>query len=112
MSTSPKKFKSAKEKQAYLDHQAWLASHSVSTKKQKKKVEPLKYSLGTTPRDVSSVKAAKSHDCVLDMHATIKKPVLQYTGNAVVGIATTHKSNAVPVFSKQEAIEVSTMRRG
>jgi hypothetical protein len=35
-----------------------------------------------------------------------------YTGTKVKGIATMHKSNAVPVFSDQEAIEISKMRRG
>ena len=34
-----------------------------------------------------------------------------YTGTKVKGIATMHKSNAVPVFSDQEAIEISSMRR-
>jgi hypothetical protein len=35
-----------------------------------------------------------------------------YTGSAIVGISTLHKSNAVPVFSKQDAIDISKMRRG
>jgi hypothetical protein len=35
----------------------------------------------------------------------------QYTGNNMVGIATMHKSNAVPVFSNKEAKELGTMRR-
>ena len=35
-----------------------------------------------------------------------------YTGTKLVGIATMHKSNMVPVFSKDEATEVSRMRRG
>lgn len=35
-----------------------------------------------------------------------------YTGNNIVGIATMHKSNAVPVFSAEDAIEISKMRRG
>ena len=35
-----------------------------------------------------------------------------YTGNKVKGIATMHKSNAVPVFSDEEAVEISRMRRG
>lgn len=34
-----------------------------------------------------------------------------YTGNLVKGIATMHKSNAVPVFSDEEAIDISKMRR-
>jgi hypothetical protein len=34
-----------------------------------------------------------------------------YTGTKVKGIATMHKSNAVPVFSDEEAIAISKMRR-
>jgi hypothetical protein len=34
-----------------------------------------------------------------------------YTGTKIKGIGTMHKSNAVPVFSDQEAIDISTMRR-
>ena len=39
-------------------------------------------------------------------------PAKVYTGTMVKGIATMHKSNAVPVFSDQEAIDISKMRRG
>jgi hypothetical protein len=41
-----------------------------------------------------------------------KKPSPVYTGDKVKGIGTMHKSNAVPVFSDQEAIDISNMRRG
>lgn len=34
-----------------------------------------------------------------------------YTGTNIVGIATMHKSNAVPVFSAEDAVEISKMRR-
>ena len=40
------------------------------------------------------------------------KPSKVYTGTKVKGIATMHKSNAVPVFSDEEAVEISKMRRG
>jgi hypothetical protein len=40
-----------------------------------------------------------------------KKPSKKYSGDVVIGIATMHKSNAVPVISKQEAIDSATMRR-
>jgi hypothetical protein len=44
-------------------------------------------------------------------NATLKEnPV--YTGTKVVGIATLHKSNGIPVFSNEEAIDISKMRRG
>lgn len=35
-----------------------------------------------------------------------------YTGTAMLGIATMHKSNSVPVFNQQEATDVANMRRG
>jgi hypothetical protein len=44
-------------------------------------------------------------------NATLTAPKV-YTGTKVKGIATMHKSNAVPVFSDEEAIEISRMRRG
>ena len=40
------------------------------------------------------------------------KPKMVYTGNKIIGIGTLHKSNAVPVFSQEEAIDISKMRRG
>ena len=43
-------------------------------------------------------------------NATLR-PSKVYTGTKVKGIATMHKSNAVPVFSDEEAIDISKMRR-
>ena len=40
------------------------------------------------------------------------KPTMQYTGTKMLGIGTLHKSNAVPVFSDDEAVEMARMRRG
>lgn len=39
------------------------------------------------------------------------KPNPVYTGSAIKGIGTMHKSNAVPIFSDEQAIEIATMRR-
>lgn len=36
----------------------------------------------------------------------------QYTGDKLLGIATMHKSNAVPVFRKEDAEDIARMRRG
>jgi len=38
-------------------------------------------------------------------------PAKVYTGSMVKGIATMHKSNAVPVFSDEQAVDISKMRR-
>ena len=39
------------------------------------------------------------------------KQIPQYTGTKIIGIGTMHKSNAVPIFSDEEAKDISTMRR-
>ena len=41
----------------------------------------------------------------------VLKPSPIYTGTKVKGIATMHKSNAVPVFCDEEAQDISKMRR-
>jgi hypothetical protein len=38
-------------------------------------------------------------------------PSKVYTGTKVKGIATMHKSNAVPIFSDEEAVDIARMRR-
>lgn len=35
-----------------------------------------------------------------------------YTGTKILGIGTMHKSNAIPIFSDEQAVEIATMRRG
>ena len=47
----------------------------------------------------------------LDMSPATKTPAKVYTGTKVLGIGTMHKSNAVPIFSDEEAQDISRMRR-
>jgi len=46
-----------------------------------------------------------------DMAPAVLAPQKVYTGTKVKGIATMHKSNAVPVFSDDEAVDIAKMRR-
>lgn len=46
-----------------------------------------------------------------DMSPATKKQTPVYTGTKMLGIGTMHKSNSVPIFSNDEAIEISKMRR-
>lgn len=39
------------------------------------------------------------------------KQIPKYTGDKILGIGTLHKSNAVPIFSGEEAQDISKMRR-
>jgi len=43
--------------------------------------------------------------------ACVKVHDTEYTGTKIKGIGTMHKSNAVPVFTDEEAKDISTMRR-
>jgi hypothetical protein len=80
-------------------------------RKQKRAMEaaPLSSVYRLTSPPERSTKHIPSRDTGLG-NATLK-PAKQYTGTKVKGIATMHKSNAVPVFSDEEAIDISKMRR-
>ena len=43
---------------------------------------------------------------------TEKRESMKYTGTLVKGIATMHKSNAVPVIDEEQMKDISRMRRG
>ncbi len=45
------------------------------------------------------------------MGSTAKPEAKTYTGGNILGIATMHKSNLVPVFSSEAAVDLAKMRR-
>jgi hypothetical protein len=45
------------------------------------------------------------------MSPALKAPDKVYTGTKIKGIGTMHKSNAVPIFSDDEAKDIAKMRR-
>jgi len=70
--------------------------------------EPLVYKL-ETPIGRTNTKHIPSLNTGAGV--AVLAPAKVYTGTKVKGIATMHKSNAVPVFSDEEAIDISRMRR-
>lgn len=70
--------------------------------------EPLSYKL-STPVGRSNTHAIPSRVTPGSSTAPVHKV---YTGTKVLGIGTMHKSNAVPIFSNEEAHDIATMRRG
>jgi hypothetical protein len=82
----------------------------VDTSKSKKKssINTLSYSL-SIPEGRNTTAHIKSLDTGLGIAAL--KPAKQYTGTKVKGIGTMHKSNAVPIFSDEEAQDIAKMRR-
>lgn len=89
----------------------------ASWEKLLKKYEPKKpvravsdsfsYSLGQTARR----ETPRIPSLPFTAEPCYKKESPRYTGNAIKGIGTMHKSNSVPVFSDEQAVEIATMRR-
>lgn len=82
-----------------------------------KKYEPKGKIIGATPKPKGSVEPYRretKHYPSLGTHqgTCTKSEGVRYTGTAMMGIATLHKSNAVPVFTQEDAVEISRMRRG
>jgi hypothetical protein len=71
------------------------------------KAEPLTYKLNSpAERSTKHIPSLNSGAGV----ATLA-PAKVYTGDKIKGIGTMHKSNAVPIFSDEEAVAIANMRR-
>ena len=86
----------------------WGLDAEEKKRKRAMSAEPLDYKLsapvGRETQKIASRDTGHSG-------AVRTKGIPQYTGTKVLGIGTMHKSNAVPIFSNEEAISISTMRR-
>ena len=85
----------------------WQVDADDRNKKRALKAKP--YVAPVNPR-VRELRKIASVDSGHKGAVTIKQTP-QYTGDKIVGIGTMHKSNAVPIFSDQEAKDISSMRR-
>jgi len=109
------KFRSAAEAQRARELDAeWkdlLKRQGLEQEERKRKramtAAPLVYDLGIPAgRSTAHIKSLGQTTGVAAL-----SPAKVYTGTKVLGIATLHKSNAVPVFSSEEAVDISKMRR-
>ena len=85
----------------------WDIDSEDKKRKRALAAEPLTYSLSTPPGRTTS-NSIPSRVTAGGSTAPVHKV---YTGTKVLGIGTMHKSNAVPIFSDEEAKAISTMRR-
>mgnify|MGYP003343214932 CR=1 FL=1 len=44
--------------------------------------------------------------------STAPAKIIQYTGDAMIGLGQLHKSNTIPVFKAEDAVDIAKMRRG
>lgn len=83
----------------------WAVEAEDKKRKRAMSAEPLVYTLSgrettrISSRDTGHTGAVRTKD------------IPQYTGTKIKGIGTMHKSNAVPIFSDEEAVAIATMRR-
>ena len=98
-------------KTVQAEHDAWMKSiQSMSTnfsRTKSKQVKPI--SPVVTGVYVRETRKIQSLDTGLV--APTKAEPKVYTGSSMKGIATMHKSNAVPVFTDEQAKDISSMRR-
>jgi len=87
----------------------WAVEEADKKRKRALTAETLSYKL-STPAGRSTGHDVKSLDTG-HTGAVRTKDIPQYTGTKILGIGTMHKSNAVPIFSDEQAIDISRMRR-
>jgi hypothetical protein len=108
----------AKPKFASAEHKRQAEEQAAAWELLKQKHAPKKqvFSKSYTNSKMPKIVIPRSTDHIKSLNSGVgtaaRAPDKVYTGNAVVGISTLHKSNGVPVFSKEEAIDISKMRRG
>jgi hypothetical protein len=83
----------------------WLISMGVKLGKPKRPKQGI-YNIPDYKKDLRTLPPLSNS--VGNGHA---KAANEYTGTYITGIATMHKSNAVPVTNKQQAIDIANMRR-
>lgn len=78
----------------------------------KKKEEFKEYVPSSQPyvRDTTQYQSLKTSDVIPT--SCSRRESQRYTGTLIKGIATMHKSNAVPVISQEHAEDIARMRRG
>jgi hypothetical protein len=92
------------------EHNAWLKTLGIdkrSLRKRWKKLTKESWFPNYTTNDSYPPTSDK-----IPVGNSVKKERMQYSGERkLIGIATMHKSNQVPVFEEQDAKDIANMRR-
>ena len=98
-----RKSKNKKLRDANLEHEEWLKSRGLHSSQLSKHSEEYKLEL-------NRVEPYNTNHNITGNTNRVSENV--YTGTLIKGIATMHKSNAVPIINEEQAVEISKMRRG
>lgn len=107
--TSPAK--TLREAELLREHEKFLKKHGVSREQLAEK----KANRSSTAEKISTTSFAPEKVSLSNNVAGIaaKREPNKYTGKRkLLGVATMHKSNMVPVWDERSAIEIARMRRG
>ena len=110
------KFRNAEEAQRARDlNTSWKEiqkKHSADTLKQKIMLSET-YSRLVPEQSIPEGRNTTAHikSRVTEGGSAALPPTKVYTGTEMLGVSQLHKSNAVPVFRKEDVIDISKMRR-
>ncbi len=111
------KFKNAAEAQRARELDAswkdlqnkWGVEQEEKKRSRALKAAPLQYNIvSPSQRTTQAIPSRNTGDAGVGTYKESPK----YTGTKMLGIGQLHKSNAVPVFCDQDAIDIARMRRG
>lgn len=105
-----KKKKSPGWRKAQAEHEAFLRKMGIDPNGSKKKEKVTLEKVKPIERDTTSYNTIPTSDTIPANGSA--KQQQQYTGDYIVGIATMHKSNLVPVGRGDDPKEYARMRRG
>lgn len=98
-----RKSKNKKLRNANLEHEEWLKSRGLHSSQLSNHSEEYKLELNRK-------EPYHTNHNITGNTNRVSENV--YTGTLIKGIATMHKSNAVPIINEEQAVEISKMRRG
>ena len=84
---------------------------NASRRPSKVKIIPLETRINPVASGVVVRETKHYNSLQTDRGTTTKSERMVYTGDAMIGIGTLHKSNAVPVFKKEDLKDQAKMRR-
>jgi hypothetical protein len=113
--TYQKSKKKNKTKKEMAEYQAWVDNiANQKTNFSRKNMGKISFDPKSVPKlTIPPGRDVKKYPSVVTPGGSATKPVKGnvYTGTAMLGIGTLHKSNAVPIFSDEEAKDQANMRR-
>ena len=99
---------SGKQRLALAAHQQWIESVTKGQKPDKKLVDKV---WRREYNESMKVERSAFQKSGIVAGACVKPEEKVYTGGNLIGVATMHKSNMVPIFKKEDAADIASMRR-